>query len=69
MEPDKVGFSEEVTTVIWRNPAVRDVINKNFPGEWEKDIAFLALAVVAGLGKEYAALLGADIEETINGHD
>ena len=63
MEQSEVGFREEVTTVIWRKPEVRDCINKNFPGEWEKDIAFLALALVAGLGDEYAKLLGADMEE------
>ena len=56
------AVSASAYTITWRNPEVRDCINKNFPGEWEKDIAFFALALVSRLNPRIADLLGADME-------
>jgi hypothetical protein len=57
---DSAGFKEECAVYIWRNHKVTEVINKNFPGEWERDIAFLALALVADSDPAIAAILGAE---------
>ena len=56
------GATTEVLNVTWRNHAVTELINKNFPGEWERDLAYMALALVSDLDPRIADLLGADME-------
>jgi hypothetical protein len=62
MEEVKTPVKVECKTVIWRNKKVNALINDNFPGEWERDIAYMALAVVS-VDPEIAKLLGAEVEE------
>jgi hypothetical protein len=53
----------ECTTVVWKNHKVNELITKHFPGEWEKDIAFYALALVSQADPVVATALGAEVEE------
>lgn len=57
---DKSAVKDECYTIIWRNPKVTDWVNLNFPGEWEKDIAFTVLAFAAEIDPVVAEKLGAD---------
>jgi hypothetical protein len=56
------GASTDFFSVVWRNHAVTELINANFPGEWERDLAYMALALVSKLDPRIAELLGAELE-------